>query len=287
LLIAFILPIVAAALLTKFLKHPNPGCDIADQFSTSDIETLAAENLDFVLGPSSILNANSLSLISGLFATGELGDSNNATSLINSVKLVNSLDQFNQYISANFSSVIPGGFYAGDTSSPPTFAIRSDLGIQGVASGIIIQNVLDSLLTGLEIAVQYAPFDIAFPDSTGDALQFIVYFSLVFSAVPAFFALYANQERVRNVRAMEYSNGVRPLPLWTAYLLFDWLIFLTSSIIVIIIFGTTTNTAWFHIGYIFLILILYGLASILLAYLVSKIAKSHFTAFAFSAAGQV
>jgi ATP-binding cassette subfamily A (ABC1) protein 3 len=287
LLLALLLPIIAAALLTKFLKSTNPGCDVADQFDTSDLSTVTATTFDFVVGPSTILNPNTLSLVGGLFSSGQLGDGSNATSLLSGIRVVDSLDQFNNYIDANFSAVIPGGFYAGDTTSPPTFAIRSDLGIQGIASGVLIQNVLDSILTGLEIACQYAPFDISFPTGTGQSLQFIVYFSLVFSAVPAFFTLYVNQERVRNVRAMEYSNGVRPLPLWTAYLLFDWLIFLASSVVVTIIFATTTSSAWFHIGYVFLILILYGLASILLAYLISKIAKSHFTAFAFCAAGQV
>ena len=36
---------------------------------------------------------------------------------------------------------------------------------------------------------------------------------------PALFALYPTQERLNNVRALHYSNGIRAIPLWLAYTL--------------------------------------------------------------------
>jgi ABC-type multidrug transport system fused ATPase/permease subunit len=145
---------------------------------------------------------------------------------------------------------------------------------------------LDVLLSRVKIATDYAAFNVTFPSSTGDTLQFITYFGLVCAAFPAFFSIYPTQERIRNVRAMEYSNGVRPLPLWAAYTLFDWLNTVIAFVLVTIILSVATSSAWYHIGYIFLVLILYGLAAVLLSYLISRIAKSHFSAFAFAAGGQ-
>jgi hypothetical protein len=62
--------------------------------------------------------------------------------------------------------------------------------------------------------ISLAIFDLPWPSKTEDSLQFIFYFGLVMSAYPAFFALYPTIERLRGVRALQYSNGVRSLPLW-------------------------------------------------------------------------
>jgi hypothetical protein len=59
-----------------------------------------------------------------------------------------------------------------------------------------------------------AVFDLPWPPNTQDSLQFVFYFGLVMAAYPAFFALYPTAERIRGVRALQYSNGVRSLPLW-------------------------------------------------------------------------
>lgn len=112
------------------------------------------------------------------------------------------------------------------------------------------------------------------------------YVGLAFAAFPAFFALYPTIERVRNVRALHYSNGVRALPLWLAYLSFDFIPILIVSVVGSIIMVASTHDIWYHFGYLFLIIVLYGIASILLAYNISLIAKSQLSAFAFVAGGQ-
>lgn len=290
LLFTFILPIVAAGLLIRFIKNvENPGCSIAQQFSISDIQSLStSRSIQLVFGPTSAVNADAIALVSGLIpnTSSTNGQGNTTSSLLDKVHIVNSLDEFNSYIRQNFSSINPGGVFLGDSSSPPTFSSQSDYRGVNIFTGIFVQNLLDVLLTNTKIITQYAPFDITFPSGTGDTLQFLVYLGLVYGAFPAFFTLYPTQERVRNVRAMEYSNGVRPLPLWTAYTLFDWFNTIISSVIITVIFAAATGAAWYNLGYMFLVLILYTLASILLGYMISKVAKSHFSAFAFSAGGQ-
>jgi len=122
-------------------------------------------------------------------------------------------------------------------------------------------------------------------ESQLSALQFIVYFGLAMSVFPAFFALYPTIERVRQVRALHYSNGVRPLPLWFAYLLFDFTSVLLTSTVAIIIFATSYDV-WYGLGYLYLVMLLYGLASILLSYVISLFSRTQLSAFAFAAGGQ-
>jgi hypothetical protein len=50
--------------------------------------------------------------------------------------------------------------------------------------------------------------------------------------------------------------------------------------------GVAVPAAWWNLTFIWLCLFLYGLASILLSYVISLIAKSQLSAFAFSAGGQ-
>lgn len=98
--------------------------------------------------------------------------------------------------------------------------------------------------------------------------------------------MYPTRERLKQVRALQFSNGVRPFPLWIAYLTFDFIVVLVTSAIVVIIFATRDLQAWYYLSYIFLVLLLYGIASTLLTYVLSLYAKSQLAAFAFSAGGQ-
>lgn len=91
---------------------------------------------------------------------------------------------------------------------------------------------------------------------------------------------------MKNVRALQYSNGVRSFPLWFAYLAFDFIPVVITSAVVAIIFATRDLQAWYYLGYVFLVLLLYGIASILLSYVMSILSKSQLAAFAFSAGGQ-
>ena len=101
----------------------------------------------------------------------------------------------------------------------------------------------------------------------------------------AVFALYPTTERQQNIRTLHYSNGLRALPLWIAYTMFDFCFVLITSVITIVILSVVFH-AWFALGYLFVVLILFGLTSLLTSYVVSLFAKSQLAAFAFSAGGQ-
>ena len=101
----------------------------------------------------------------------------------------------------------------------------------------------------------------------------------------AVFALYPTRERQQNIRALHYSNGLRALPLWIAYTLFDFCFVVISSVVSILVLSIVFQ-AWFALGYFFVVLMLFGLTSLLVSYVVSLFAKSQLAAFAFSAGGQ-
>ncbi|KAK2810388.1 hypothetical protein FQN49_008540, partial [Arthroderma sp. PD_2] len=191
--------------------------------------------------------------------------------------------EFNDYIATNFRNVTPGGFYLGDDMSPPTVAWKGNGA--GVALASILQNQLDSLLNNVSIATQYQILEVPWISSASSTLQLVIYLGLALSAYPAFFALYLTVEKLRHVRDLHYSNGVRSLPLWLSYLSFDFTIALTSTVIMIIVFRAV-SASWYHLEYLFVVFFLYAITGTLFAYIVSLFASSQLAAFAFAAGGQ-
>ena len=86
---------------------------------------------------------------------------------------------------------------------------------------------------GVQINADFSTFALPITGAAGDSLQAILYICLAMCAYPAFLALYPTFERLRNVRALHYSNGVRPAPLWLGYFLFDGLVVTAVSVVVI------------------------------------------------------
>ena len=265
---AFIIPVIAAGLVTLYLKNfQKAGCDPASTNSVSDISSLLSQvEYDIVLGPRDRISLHALRLPG-----------------LGSIHMVDSLHGFNQYIDSRFANVTPGGLFLGDSLTPPTFAW---LGNADISFGVIIQNALNSLQTNTSIGSQYQPFDQPWGASVGHALLLTTYLGLAMSVYPAFLGLYPTVERLRKVRALHYSNGVRPAGLWLAYVSFDFMIVLAVSVVAVVILRASANV-WYHIEYIFVVMFLYGLASTLLAYVISLFSKSQLAAFAFAAAGQV
>lgn len=87
------------------------------------------------------------------------------------------------------------------------------------------------------------------------------------------------------MRGLEYSNGVRPAPLWFAYLVFDWAVILVPTIMVVVIFSKLSDV-WYNVYYLIAVLLLYNMSSILLAYIVSLYAQGQLGAFAIAAGFQ-
>ncbi|KAK7942834.1 ABC transporter [Apiospora aurea] len=300
---AFFIPIVAAGLVMLFIKGQSQiGCTPSDQSSSSSDDDTFQDlynNITLAVGPASrvsrqdltrlfapILFPDGFAALLAAAASGSGSDGNGSTpdSFFDKLNVVNSLGEFNDNIEQHRKNVTPGGYWLGDSNSPPTLAYKAEF--VDLYSSVATQNLQNIMLVNTTIATTFKPFDSPFSPGMGNSLQVLVYMCLALSGFPAFFGLYPNIERRHNVRGLQYSNGVRSLPLWVAYLAFDFAILLVSTAFVIIIFATLSNV-WYHVAYLFLIFMLYGLASTLFAYVISLFCKTQLSAYAFAAAGQV
>ncbi|KAI1337066.1 hypothetical protein F5Y15DRAFT_170215 [Xylariaceae sp. FL0016] len=297
---AFLIPIVAAALTSLYVTNQQPpGCSPSSEnsggSSSSEFNKLYSDTF-LAVGPSSQFDEATVSSLfgpvlqgmgSGTDSSGSTsaagGASNIMTSFFESLHFVDSLSAFNDFIVQNRKNVTPAGWWLGDANSAPTIAYQADLA--SIYTSIFGQNALDIMLTNTSIATNFVQFDTPWAPSTGNSLQLMIYLALCFAAYPAFFGLYPNIERRRNVRGLQYSNGVRSLPLWVAYTTFDFVIVLVSSALATAIFAASSDV-WYHVGYLFVIFMLYGLASILLSYVISLFCNNQLSTYAFSAAGQ-
>lgn len=218
------------------------GCSPTDRISASDISSLASQvNYSLVIGPSSRISTNEINRILSTLPGGESSTASGGgtSSLSSSLKLVDSLPELNSYVSLHYGNVTPGAIYLGDQSSPPTIAYQ---GNGDISLAVITQNILDTLLT-MPIATQYSSFDIPWQADQGRTLQFCVYLGLALAIYPAFFSLYPTVERLRNVRGLHYSNGVRALPLWLAYISYDFCFVLAGSVASIVVLKARSD-AW-------------------------------------------
>lgn len=153
---AFLIPVLAAGLVTLFINdYEVPGCSSIESVSFSDVRSFASmESPEIVLGPPSKLSINSLSLFRDVLPVSA---ATNASSITESIHIVDTLQEFNDEINKRFADVIPGGFFLGDQDSRPTFAYRAN---GGLYSAVLTQNVFNNLLTNVSIATQFAAFDL-------------------------------------------------------------------------------------------------------------------------------
>ncbi|CAK7568047.1 MAG: hypothetical protein SEPTF4163_006026 [Sporothrix epigloea] len=294
---AFAIPVLAAGLVTLFVRGQKPvGCSSADQLSTDSPQNLAdaGDVLFLVAGPAARFSdfASIYNLFLPIFAnnsdsSSDSGSSANDTSIVTeifkNITLADTFDDFNNLIIQYRKNVTPAGFWLGDNSSPPTVAYLGDYLDQ--VNSFFGQNLMNVMLANLSISANYGDFAIPWSPNTGNSLQMLVYVCLACAAYPGFFALYPNLERRRHVRSLEYSNGVRALPLWMAYLAFDFSIVLVSSALITILWAALSGV-WYHVGFMFLVFSLYGLASALVAYVISLFSRNQLSAYAFTAAYQ-
>jgi ABC-type multidrug transport system ATPase subunit len=301
---AFIIPVIAAGLVMLFVKGQHGlGCSPAEQSSKRTAVNIFDEdfNLFLVGGPDDrFTQSNLMRLFAPIYLNtqGNMGNGStsqgdglsaravtNPVDLLENITLVNSLDEFNNAVVRYRKNITPAAIWLGDDNSRPTLAYK--------ANGPEMINawfgkwVMDMLLTNNTIASTYVFFDTPFAPDAGKSLQLLVYVGLALCAYPAFFSLYPNLERRRQVRGLQYSNGVKPLPLWLAYTAFDFTIVLIGAALSIVLFVGLAPDLWYHIGYVFLVFILHGLASILLAYNVSLFSANQLSAYAITAAYQV
>ncbi|KAK5991145.1 Cholesterol transporter ABCA5-like protein [Cladobotryum mycophilum] len=244
--VAFLIPIVAAAITQLLVKNEDPiGCSPIQRSSRADNNdfTDLLNAAHFVGGPSSQLRNSNLSALFEPIVPSSSGrsNSNDEVSLGNlTMNLVDSLPAFKDYILNNRKNVTPAGFWLGDSGSPPTLAFRADN--FSLYTAVLGQSILDTLLTNLTIATSYKEFDYPVAPSTGKGLQLVVYFAIACAIFPGLFGLYVNAERQKNVRGLQYSSGARVLPVWAAHLIFDFGIILVSMILAAMIFVVASDS---------------------------------------------
>jgi len=294
---AFVILVVTGGLVTTFVSGQGPvGCDPRQTASRKVATDLFSGDfhLTLVAGPPSRFSQeNLLRLFTPIYLASTGGSVNggglvtrafsNPTDLLKNITVVDTLSDFNRQVEVLRQNITPAAIWLGDDNSRPLVAYK---GPGEMFTSWFGQWVTNMMLSNMTIASTFVNFDTPFSPDTGDSLQFLVYFSLALCAYPGFFALYPNLERRRNVRGLQYSNGVRPLAVWLAHIAFDFSIVLVATLIAVALFATLANL-WYHVGYLFLILLLYGLASILLAYNVSIISKNQLSAYAFTVTGQL
>jgi ATP-binding cassette subfamily A (ABC1) protein 3 len=211
-LFLLVILIIASGLMTMFLAGFNPlQCSRGALADNPQVLSLSAlERYWGILVPVGPPNQFSVDQLPATYQP-----------FANRVRPMETYGDFRTYVSDNFRDVVPGGFYIGEDIGPnpaPLMAYRVNGNI-GYAA--MAKNVLDSYLMGITINAEFSNFALPFIGSTGDSLQLVLYITFSMCAYTAFFALYPTFERLSNIRALHYSNGVRPAPLWLAYWLFD------------------------------------------------------------------
>ncbi|KAL1842672.1 hypothetical protein VTJ49DRAFT_4583 [Mycothermus thermophilus] len=303
---AFLIPVVAAGLVMLFVSDQKAvGCSPTEQTTPRTATNIFDTDFSIfmVAGPSSKVSREALVRLfapiylntQGILGNGTASSSSsndlmarsntpNPADFLANITFVDTLDEFHTSVTQLRKNITPAAIWLGDESSRPTLAYR--------ANGPEMINawfgkwVMDMLLTNTTFASTYVLFDTPWTPDAGDSVQLLVYMGLALCAAPAFFALYPNLERRRHVRGLQYSNGVRPLPLWIAYTLFDFGICVAAAVVAIAFFAGIATELWHHVGYVFLVLVLHGLASTLLAYVVSLVSANQLSAYAITAAYQ-
>ncbi|EGY16136.1 ATP-binding cassette sub-family A member 9 [Verticillium dahliae VdLs.17] len=183
-----------------------------------------------------------------------IGRTINTTDFDSKYIFQNDYDSFLKRVHDNASSILLGAIYMGDGSAKPTIAYNTELGYD---SPVTMQSLWNQARSGVPIEIQLAFFTTSSPVDA-DAGQ-----------LPA------------TIRALQYSNNVRPRPLWVSYIMVDIVI-----VTIVAALGTLALAMdvknWYHPAFIFPIMWLYGIASMLWCYIISLYTVAELAAFAFS-----
>ncbi|KAM7223143.1 putative ABC transporter [Rhypophila decipiens] len=170
-----------------------------------------------------------------------------------------------------------GGVWVGGKGQPPTFAFQASGG--ALFQTMALVNLYTSVTRQVKIALSLeSVFTTGLVGDVSGGFIYIIYAALLMVVYPAFFALYPAFEKTSNVRALQYSNGVRPLPLWTSYFLFDLIFVLLVSVA----YTATISVQfpyWWGVPYMFPVCLLFGITGIFVAYIISSKASSQLSSF--------
>ncbi|KAI0391785.1 hypothetical protein F5Y17DRAFT_460472 [Xylariaceae sp. FL0594] len=281
-LFALAIPIVVSALIGKFVeKYQVPQCDqlIASPSYASSFSSYSEHYL--ALGPPS-LNQTIADIIKASNAENGYDDGgwyyygsdpNEYGPFVEDSRA--QVESFVQTHSANIS--YGGAIWAGNDDSTPLIAYPAE---SGNYYGPQILNLLNRALSGVEIKGALGELTAYKPPDGGNSIIWIVIVCIFQGFYPAFFALYTAYEKRTRVRALQYSNGIRPFSIVFAYWTFDGAFVVLVSVVTTVLYSRQTQ--WFQVGWLFLVQALFGLAATLMSYLVSFISRNQTAAFALS-----
>ncbi|TDL26382.1 P-loop containing nucleoside triphosphate hydrolase protein [Rickenella mellea] len=195
-------------------------------------------------------------------------------------------------IKQNFLNLSVGGISINANSGEALFAWEATPpGLTGpimlnLASNILFNRALNA--TGRSSSLISANYQ-SFPSISSTsfvALEWVIIFGVAMAAFPAFFALYVANERRTSVKAMQMSNGLNnPVGLWLGHLLFDTVSTIIIATVITIVLAASGKGVH-GLGFLWVIIVLYGIAATLCAYVVSLF-LSPLAAFATVAAYQI
>ncbi|CAH0024624.1 unnamed protein product [Clonostachys rhizophaga] len=265
-LASMLIPIVAVSCCTIFLRNLSvASCapDDAAQGPATDA-SLSISDMRFIAGPKDRVSTDGIGRALG----GQPRE----------VIMVDTLAELHDKVRVEFRN-LTGAIYLGDE---PTFVWLAE---ESPAFGHVTQNLIDNLLLNETIASTFEPLMTPDTGDTGSLIILTTICGLAMAVYPALLGLYPVFERLKGIRAMHYSNGIQALPLWLAYLTFDFFVTLVVSTIAVIVLSASTSV-WYHLEYLFVVFLLYGAASTLSCYVLSLFVSSQLDAFAIGASVQ-
>ncbi|KAI1775561.1 P-loop containing nucleoside triphosphate hydrolase protein [Hypoxylon cercidicola] len=271
-LFALAIPLVATHFLSTFLEdYQIPDCDNLISYPSYESRMNLQDNTHLALGPPSF----NTTIDRVINATNDFRQ--RWYSYGDGPYVLNSRDEVESFVRTHSENITydGGGMWIGNDSTP-FFAYPATSG--AIASSELL-NIISQVRGNLSIAGYTSSLRSYHQAEGGESMFYVTIFCLLQALYPAFFALYPTYERRSQVRALQYSNGIRPFPLLFSYWMFD-LVF-----VLIITAGCTAMISpiapWFGLGYVWFVQVLYGMASILLVYLIARMGRSQPAAFAF------
>ncbi|KAG8700285.1 hypothetical protein FRC11_013061, partial [Ceratobasidium sp. 423] len=192
---------------------------------------------------------------------------------------------FESTLRQNYRSLSLGGLSVSSGVATVAWEASSEskagMALLNLASNVLVHQALGSGSDGMggRIIAEFQNLPGAWVAGTGAALKWEGFFGASMGLWPAFFALYVSAERRSSVQAMQLSNGMTPAGLWLGHLLFDFPWVVLISTIVTIIFATVTSQ-FYALGVLWVVMVLYGVAGALFAYVISTFVNSPLAAFA-------
>ncbi|OTB14249.1 hypothetical protein K445DRAFT_368081 [Daldinia sp. EC12] len=269
---ALAIPIIATYAIGTFLENYEiPDCNHLISFAPYDSRMNYMYSTFLALGPPS-LNDTIEEVINST-----VGYDYSYRGFGDGPYLFDTRDAVEDFVHTHTVNISYGGAVWIGNNTKPLVAYSATSGSSGATS---LLNLVNQVRSGESVAGYLSTLRSYHQAEGGQSMFYVTIFCLLQALYPAFFALYPTYERRSQVRGLQYSNGVRPFPLLFSYWMFDFVFVLVITAVCTALIAPIAP--WFGLGHIWFIQVLYGLAAILFAYLISMISRSQPAAFAYS-----